>query len=215
MMIDFDIKVQSVLTTYHKRIATENKLIQTLPLEEGMKMRDEFLLPVGREVGQFLNALIKGSKAKTILEIGTSYGYSTLWLAEAARANKGKVITLENNPEKVVYAKQKIEEAGLIQFVDFRVGDALESIENATETFDFVLLDIWKELYVECFDLFYSKLNKGAWVLGDNMLLPPHSTKETNAYRKSITNKKTFTSILMPIGSGIEVSHYKNYEYEI
>ena len=60
-----------------------------------MQHIDEFLLPVGPATGQLMNILIKEAKAKTILEIGTSHGYSTVWLAEAARATGGKVITLD------------------------------------------------------------------------------------------------------------------------
>ena len=74
-----------------------------------------------------------------ILEIGTSYGYSTVWLAEAAKANGGIVITLENDEMKADFAKQKIAEAGLSDFVDFKVGDALTTITQITEGVDFVL----------------------------------------------------------------------------
>ncbi len=130
-------------------------------------------------------------------------------MAEAARANGGRVITLENSPQKAEYARQQIEEAGLSDFVDFRVGDALESLSAATETYDFVLLDIWKELYVPCFDLFFPKLNKGAWVLGDNMIFPPHSYPEATAYRNRIRETHAFDTVLLPIGSGIETSFYR------
>ena len=209
-MISFDTKIESVLETYHQRIEAESILMKSLPLEEGMKRRDEFLLSVGLETAIFINSLIKSAQSKTILEIGTSYGYSTIWLAEAAKANGGLVITLENNIEKAEYAKQKIEEAGLSDFVDWRVGDALENIANATEKFDFVLVDIWKELYVPCFDLFYPKLNPSAWVLGDNMIFPAHSNHEATAYRNRIQETQAFDTVLLPIGSGIELSFYKN-----
>ena len=112
-MIQLDKKIESVLKKYHKRIATETALMQSLPIAEGMKRRDEFLLSVGLETGIFLNTLAKSAQSKTILELGTSYGYSTIWLAEAAKANGGRVITLENNSEKAAFAHQKIQEAGL------------------------------------------------------------------------------------------------------
>jgi len=205
-MIVFDKKVTTVLTEYHQRIAEETALMQSLPIQEGVKRRDEFLLPVGPEVGQFLNSMVKSADAKTILEIGTSYGYSTIWLAEAASKTGGKVITLEIDPQKVEYAKSKIAAAGLAKYVDFRVGDALESIQQATETFDFVLIDIWKELYIPAFELIFPKLNAGAYLMGDNMLHPPIHRKEANAYRAAIKATAAFDSVLLPIGSGIEVS---------
>ena len=208
-MVKFDKKIESVLAEYHKRIEAEDVLVQSLSHEERNARLNEFLLPVGEEVGIFINSLAKSAKSKTILEIGTSYGYSTIWLAEAAKANGGKVITLEISAEKAAYARQKTEEAGVSEFVEFRVGDALESIADAPETFDFVLVDVWKELYLPCFDLFFPKLKTGAWVLADNMIFPPHSLPEATAYRNRIRETKAFDTLLMPIGSGIEVSLLK------
>jgi predicted O-methyltransferase YrrM len=208
-MLKFDNKIESVLAEYHKRIEEEDALAQSLSHEERNERLNEFLLPVGEEVGIFINSLAKSAKSQTILEIGTSYGYSTIWLAEAAKATGGKVISLEISAEKASFAQQKLEEAGLSEFVEFRVGDALETIEKATETFDFVLVDVWKELYLPCFDLFFSKLKKGAWVLADNMIFPPHSLPEATAYRNRVRETNAFDTVLMPIGSGIEVSFLK------
>jgi len=169
-MIDFDKKIQEVLTTYHQRIKEETDLMRRLPLEEGMKRRDEFLLPVGQEVGQFLNTLVKSARSHHILEIGTSYGYSTIWLAEAAKKTGGKVMTLEIDPQKVAYAKNQLNIAGLAQQVDFIIGDAVASIISSVHQFDFVLVDVWKELYLPAFDAFFPKLNPGAFVVADNMI---------------------------------------------
>jgi predicted O-methyltransferase YrrM len=208
-MLKFDNKIGSVLAEYHKRIEAEDALAQSLSHEERNQRLNEFLLPVGEEVGIFINSLAKSAKSQIILEIGTSYGYSTIWLAEAAKATGGKVITLEISADKASFAQRKIKEAGLSEFVEFRVGDALETIDKATETFDFVLVDVWKDLYLPCFDLFYPKLNSGAWVLADNMIFPPHSLPEATAYRHKVRETHAFDTVLMPIGSGIEVSYLK------
>ena len=208
-MIKFDTKIDAVLEKYHKRIESEALIMQSLPMEKGMARRDEFLLSVGLETAIFINNLAKAAKSKTILEVGMSYGYSTIWLAEAARANGGRVISLENSPQKAEYARQQIEAAGLSDFVDIRLGDALESLSAASETYDFVLLDIWKELYVPCFDLFFPKLNKGAWVIGDNMIFPPNAHLEVSAYRNRIKETQAFDTVLLPIGSGVETSFYR------
>jgi predicted O-methyltransferase YrrM len=207
-MIQFDPKIEAVLKKYHQRMEAENIEMQSIPRDVGMKRRDEFLLSVGVETAIFLNTLAKSAQSKTILEIGTSYGYSTVWLAEAARANHGKLITLELNVEKARYAQQQIQDAGLSDFVEFRIGDAIQSIENVHETYDFILLDIWKELYVPCFEAFFPKLNPGAWVIGDNMVFPPSTRPEAEAYRKRVRETNAFDTVLMPIGSGIEVSFY-------
>ena len=208
-MIKFDTKIDAVLEKYHKRIESEALIMQSLPMEKGMARRDEFLLSVGLETAIFINNLAKAAKSKTILEVGMSYGYSTIWLAEAARANGGRVISLENSAQKAEYARQQIEAAALSDFVDIRLGDALESLSAASETYDFVLLDIWKELYVPCFDLFFPKLNKGAWVIGDNMIFPPNAHLEVSAYRNRIKEIQAFDTVLLPIGSGVETSFYR------
>ena len=209
-MIKFDDKIEAVIDHYHKRMEEESSLASSLKEEEIMQRRDEFLLPVGNETAIFLNMLIKSAKSKCILEIGTSYGYSTIFLAEAAKANNGKLISLEISREKADYAKNKINEAGISNYVEFRVGDAMKLIEEANETFDFVLVDLWKELYLHCFNLFYSKLNKGAWVAADNIIYPPVHQADIDAYLKRIKETKAFDTILLPIGSGIEISQLKN-----
>ncbi len=208
-MENFDKKIKAVLAGYHQRMEAEAALAASLSDIERTMRIDEFLLPVGAETGGFLNMLAKSAKAKSILEIGTSYGYSTVWLAEAARANGGRLITLEISPEKAGYARQKIREAGLAEVVEFRVGDALESIAHAAETFDFVLLDLWKELYVPCFDLFFPKLKPGAWVVADNMTYPPQHLPEATAYRKRVRETGAFDTVLLPVGSGLELSFFK------
>ena len=195
-----------MLNEYHQRLAAENILMRELPRSEGMKRRDEFLLAVGEDVGRFLNMMVKSANAQSILEIGTSYGYSTLWLAEAAKATGGKVISLEIDEAKATFAQAKMESAGLGAYVEFRIGDALESIRQATEMFDFVLVDIWKELYIPSLELFLPKLSSGAYVLADNMLHPPVHKPEAEAYRKKIKVSEAFDSVLLPIGSGIELS---------
>lgn len=205
-MIDFDVKVQSVLSEYHERLKAETARMNSLAFEEGVRRRDEFLLPVGPDVGRFLNTLLRGAESKCILEIGTSYGYSTVWLAEAARKNGGRLITLEIDGKKAKYAKSQIEKAGLEAFVEFRVGDALTAIRDASERFDFVLLDLWKDLYVPCFQLFLPKLNADAFVVADNMILPSNHHQAATSYRMAVRKSGMFDSLLLPIGSGIEVS---------
>ena len=152
--------------------AAEMKRMQALGPAGMMQHIDEFLLPVGPATGQLMNILIKEAKATTILEIGTSHGYSTVWLAEAARATGGKVITLDVHAGKQEYARKALGKAGLASLVEFKLGDARESIAALPGPIDFVLLDLWKDLYIPCFELFYPKLGSGAMVVADNMLFP-------------------------------------------
>lgn len=95
-----DAAIQAVLDSYEARYAKESQLMRSESMEKVLARRDEFLLPVGAETGTILNLLIKGAKATSILEIGTSYGYSALYLGEAARATGGKLTTMELSAEK-------------------------------------------------------------------------------------------------------------------
>jgi predicted O-methyltransferase YrrM len=201
-----DAAIETVLREYDQRSAAEMKRMQELPPAEMMQHIDEFLLPVGPATGQLMNILIKEAKAKTILEIGTSHGYSTIWLAEAASVTGGKVITLDVHAGKQEYARNALSKAGLASVVEFKLGDARESITALPGPIDFVLLDLWKDLYIPCFDLFYPKLGSGAIVVADNMIFPEFSRADAELYRKHARAKADIQSVMLPVGSGIELS---------
>lgn len=112
-MLEFDDKIKNVLAQYNDRIKAEAALAESLSFEERNERIDEFLLPVGEATGMFLNEMVKASQSKIILELGTSYGYSTVWLAEAARANAGKVITMERVMKKKIMPSKKLKKQGL------------------------------------------------------------------------------------------------------
>jgi len=150
-----DNEVRAVLTHYDQRAAKELALMQELSPDEMMRRVDEFLISIGPDTGTVLNILVKSLRARTILEIGTSYGHSTVFLAEAARANKGKVITVDISADKQRYADEQLTAAGLDSFVEFLTGDARDLIASITGSLDFVFIDLWKDLYIPCFDLVY------------------------------------------------------------
>ncbi len=203
-----DAAIQTVLAEYEKRGAEEHKLQSLGSMDQWMARRDEFLIAVGPATGRLLNILVKSVKAKTILELGTSYGYSTVWFAEAARATGGRVITVEKAAHKQEYARTMLTKAGLATHVDFRLGDALDVIASLKGPFDFVLVDLWKELYIDCFDLCYPKLSPGAFIAADNMLLPEGYRVHALRYRKYVRSRPKIDSVLLPVGSGVELSRY-------
>jgi predicted O-methyltransferase YrrM len=203
-----DPAILEVLAEYEKRGAEEFKLQSLGKMEEWLARRDEFLIAVGPATGQLLNILAKSIKAKTILELGTSFGYSTIWLAEAARVTGGRLITLDKAANKQNYARAMLVRAGLASHVEFRLGDALDTIDALKGPFDFVLIDLWKELYVDAFDLFYPKLSPGALIAADNMILPENYREDALRYRKHVRSRPTIDSVLLPVGSGVELSRY-------
>lgn len=203
-----DPAVEALLAEYEAREATERQVRRDLTKEEMMAQREDFLISVGRNTGILLNILVKAAQAQTILELGTSFGYSTIWLAEAARATGGKVVSLDKAPKKQQYARAALSRAGLADFVEFKAGDALEILPAMSGPFDFVLVDLWKDLYVPCFDLFYPKLKPGAFIAADNMIMPEYWRTDAEAYRAHVRAQANIESILLPIGSGVELSRF-------
>jgi len=195
--------VAAVFALYDQRISAEAELWRNP--RPGMG-RDDFLLAVGPAAGCLINTLVKGAGAKAILEIGTSYGYSTLWLAEAARVTGGRVVTLDLAADKQAYARQMLEKAGLADVVDFRTGDALQLIPALEGGLDFVLLDCWKDIYVPCLELFHPRLAPGAVVVADNMIFPESAHEDAIAYRRAVRAKPDMASVLLSVGSGLELS---------
>jgi predicted O-methyltransferase YrrM len=200
-----DTRFQALLTHYHARMAEEDRLMKSDPAAVSRR-RDEFLLAVGPDVGRLLHALIIGRGAKRILELGTSYGYSTAFLADAARETGGRVYTMDLAANKQQYARTQLEAAGLLPQVEWMLGDATQMLKTLEGPFDFVLLDLWKNLYVPCLDLFYGKLAKNAVIVADNMLFPEVVRADAEAYRAAVKAKGNLQSVLLPIGNGIELS---------
>jgi predicted O-methyltransferase YrrM len=165
----------------------------------------EAFIPVGPELGRLLYMLATAARAKTIVEFGTSFGISTIYLASALRdlGAGGKVITTEMEPTKSERAKKHLTEAGLAELVEFRVGDALELLRDLKAPVDFLLLDGAKPLYHRVLKLVEPHLRKGAVVAADNIKTRNKIEDFTGYVRDP---KNGYVSVDMPLGDGIEVS---------
>ncbi|MYM93081.1 O-methyltransferase [Duganella vulcania] len=132
-------------------------------------------LPVSRQTGELLYMLARSCNASNVVEFGTSFGISTLYLAAALRDNGGgRLITSEFEPSKVARARGHLEEGGLLDLVDIRAGDALETLAtNLPDQIDLLLLDGAKALYPEILGLVRSRLRPGALIIADNADMNP------------------------------------------
>lgn len=198
-----DTRVEAVLREYEARSARESVEWDGLPPEAVEERIDDFLLCIGPATGQLLNLLVRESGAMSVLELGAGYGYSTVWLAEAARANGGRVVAMERSVAKTACAVDALDRAGLGDDVELRTGDALQLLDGDTETYDFVLLDLWKDLYVACFDACLPKLERGAMLVADNMLEPASVRLHAIRFRKHVNSIADVQSVLLPVGSGL------------
>jgi predicted O-methyltransferase YrrM len=197
--------IERVLADFERRAAEEGLRLAAAPGSPEVDL-DKLLLSIGRQAGVLLYLLATGAKAKRILELGTSYGYSTVWLAAAARHSGGKVISLELKDYKIEHARQALTRAGLSTRVEFHEGDCLETLATLPGPFDFVLLDVWKDLYLPCFDLVRPKLAPGGVICADNMVLPVSVRAQAEAYRRHVRAAGDMDSVLVEVGNGIEIS---------
>ncbi|MEB6479186.1 O-methyltransferase [Acinetobacter vivianii] len=153
------------------------------------------------ESAKLLAMLIRCQQSKRILEIGTSTGYSTLWLAEAAQAVDGKIQTVEIDPLRSAQAKKYAEEFELEQQIDFWVGDAADFLAQASEPFDFILLDAERIHYVNYWaDLKRLLQNAGSTLIIDNVI--SHAA-EVKTFLELIKNDEHYMSTTLPIGAGL------------
>ena len=125
--MDMSDAMRRVIELYHQRIEAEKR-------GQGGPHRH---MAIGPASGRLINLLVRSLESPQILELGTSLGYSTIWLADAARAAGGQVITMELEAEKSAYARDMAEQAGLAKWIDYRVGDALQLLAGEAGPFDF------------------------------------------------------------------------------
>ncbi len=123
--------------------------------------------------GKFLALLAQARGARTILEIGTLGGYSTIWLARALPTG-GRLVTLEYEPKHAEVARRNLARAGLERVVDLRLGRALDTLprlaEEAQGPFDFVFIDADKEAYTEYFEWALRLSRRGTLIVADNVV---------------------------------------------
>ena len=196
-----------VLQEYRERLAGEEAYQKSLTVKtDMMKVRDTLLLPVGEDIAQLCVDLIVARNAKVIVELGSSYGYSTLYLAEAARRTGGKLFSYEIHPDKQQHARERIAAAELAPHVQWCLGDAVKLLADQPGPIEFVLLDLWKDLYIPCLDVFYPKLANNGLIVADNMLYPEFNRPEGAAYRAAVRAKPEMEAVLLPIGQGIDLA---------
>ncbi len=136
-------------------------------LEELHKTQDR-MWNVPREDGRMLRLLIAASGAKSVLEIGTSNGVSTIWMGLAVAETGGKITTLEINAQRAAMARENFKKAGMDKVITLVEGDALKEITKLSGPYDFVFIDANKSDYKRYFDLTFPKLTPGGIIVAHN-----------------------------------------------
>ncbi|HJY84841.1 MAG TPA: class I SAM-dependent methyltransferase [Candidatus Binatia bacterium] len=197
-----DPKVQEVIEELRERIAREAELFS-----RGQPANvNQLALAAGPDTAGFLNLLIRTAGARRIVEVGTSIGYTALWLGEAARATGGHVIGMETIEAKHKQAVDHIARAGLSDVVEVRLGDAKAIVQELTGPIDLVFLDAWKDDYFAYFDALLPKLRVGGCIVADNITYPQHFRETMRRYQEHVRAHPNVRSHLLSIGNGEEMS---------
>lgn len=185
---------------------------------------EDSMLAITNDTGKFLNILLTAINCNRILEIGTSVGYSTLWMALTLVQNKERlynlersILTVEKSPSKIKRAKKNFEDAGVINLIEIAEGNALDILDHLPEKisndkiwknipFDFVFLDADKENLIRYFELVFPLVRKGGLIVTDNILLPEDYKTSMDEYVNHVRAKKEVQSVTVPIGYGEEIS---------
>jgi predicted O-methyltransferase YrrM len=191
-----------------------DKISQHEKLEDYEINRDEKMFAITKETGEFFNILLRGMKAKRILEVGTSVGFSTLWFADAILENQGKIVTIEKEPSKITRARANFEEAGVSSQIQILQGEALQILKNISgsnkseqlELFDFAFLDADKELNIEYFDLILPMIKVGGILAVDNILYPEKFRPLMKKFIEHIKTKPNVQTVTLDLGNGEQIT---------
>ncbi len=211
------LRIIKVLNELEKQSALERSGSTEISHEESM-------LAITGDTGEFFSILLSSMNAKRILEVGTSVGYSTLWIAyslyqnkENSRLSKRSITTIDNNQLKIKKATTNFSNAGVSDIIEIIEGNAIDVLkqlsnnvnqnpDDQSQYFDFIFLDADKENLPEYFDLAISIVKKGGVIVTDNVLYPEEYRPSMVKYIEHIRKKDFVQSVTVPIGHGEELS---------
>ena len=216
-----DSKVEAVLDRLHRQAAADKwKIARRMPLLAWAALRKrlydrsfeysffhDLYIPISREQGAILYLLARAIGARRIVEFGSSFGISTIYLAAAARDTGGEVFGSELEPSKHEHATKNLAECGLSSYANVLLGDARETFQSIPAPIDLVLLDGWKAMYIPVIEILRPKLRDGAMVLSDNIFTFKKVLQPFVEYMQS--GKNGFASTTLRISDGFELSVFE------
>jgi predicted O-methyltransferase YrrM len=201
-----DEQLEAMKADYAKR----SKETRPIAADEAKEYLRDKLVALDRDKAEFCYQLCRTKNARRVVEIGTSYGVSTLYLAAAvcdnvdAGGGSGIVIGTEYEPEKARAARAHFAEAGVSQFIDLREGDLRETLKSITGPIDFVLIDIWIDMALPALQLLIPHLAQNVSVICDNTEL--YQTEYADYLAFLHDPKNGFRTMTLPFAGGLEFS---------
>lgn len=176
---------------------------QILQLLKSLERTNNTYWNISPATGQFLNLLIKNQKYKTVLEIGTSNGYSGIWLAEALNKTEGQLYTMESHKKERFYlARKNFRKSGLKNITQI-LGHAPEAIPKTPKYFDVAFFDATKEEYILYFETLKNRFKKGGLIIADNLY---SHAKILKNFTKKIQSDSDRKVLKLNIGTGLLIA---------
>lgn len=166
--------------------------------------RRQMMLNLEPETARLLSFLVRSSKRTRLLEIGTSNGYSTCWLARAMSQTGGHVTSLDREEHKIARAEANLRRAGLRELVTLHCGDATELVASLDGPFDCVFFDADRYSAPAQLALLMPRLTPDALLLADNVLSHP---AEIAGYLEAVRARQDFEHMVVPVGKGLSIAY--------
>lgn len=162
------------------------------------------MLNLEPDTARLVHILARSGGAKRILEIGTSNGYSTIWLASVVAENGGRVTTIDVSADKQTMARENLQRAGLLDFVELVLGKAGTIVKELAGPFDVVFIDADRTGAAENLKALMPKLAPAVLLLADNVHSHP---EEIAGYLAAVKKLEEFEHVVVPIGKGLSVAY--------
>lgn len=180
--------------------------LETSGLEHDARQTEHYcrMLNLEPDTAQLISILVQSGRKTRGLEIGTSNGYSTLWLADAMQQMGGHVVSIDSSAEKHMLADANLQRSSLREYVTLLTGDAADVLAGLTGAFDFVFLDADRRQYPDLLPLLLPRLLPGALLLADNVHSHPFEIAD---YLAALTARPDFASVTVGVGKGLSVAY--------
>jgi predicted O-methyltransferase YrrM len=166
--------------------------------------RPRMMLNLDPSSAQLLSILVRAGGVTRAVEIGTSNGYSTIWIAWSIAPADGRIVSIDRNPDKHVLARENLRRANLLDRVELRTGDAAEIVRQLSGPFDLVFLDADRRKFPEIVHILLPKLAPKVLLIADNVLSHPEEIAE---YLKLVSSLADFQHTTVPVGKGLSIAY--------